>query len=841
MEMMKNFFYRINFIVQPVIILLIIFFLVGYTTIGFSHPLTTKEREWLKQHEDKITFALETNYAPFAFVDKNGKSSGLATEYLKLIQKKLGFSLQEKQFESFNDIIESAKKNEVDIVNAVTETEIRSRYLLFTKPFIEIPNVIIVKKDNFEYLTVEKLKTFKVSTVKNYAITEYLSKNYSYLNMDLVSDDLTALLSVSFNRTDCAILDLATASYLIDENGITNLRVAGDAGYNIKLSIASRKDWPILNQILNKGLAAIRVHERESIRNKWISIEQANFFKSGTFWGIIISITSGFLFCLLTVLIWNRTLKKQVFKRTNQLTSELKERKKAEKNAVQAEKRFRDLFESISDLIFTQDIEGRFLSANPAMQKLFGYTEEEFLNKSAAEFMESELRPYYETTYLNKIKKLGYYEGISSYFKKDGSKIYIDYRVSIVTPSEGEPYLSGIGKDVTDKIKSGRKMKQLETQIVQSQKMESVGRLAGGVAHDFNNMLSIILGNSEIMMEDIGPEHPCSSNLKEIQNAAQRSADLTRQLLAFARKQTISPKVLNPNHVIEGMLNMLKRLIGEDIDLLWRPQTDLWPIKIDPSQIDQILANLCINARDALKDVGKVTIETGNISFDETYCEEYSDFIPGDYIVIGVSDNGCGMDRETTTHLFEPFFTTKEKGEGTGLGLATVYGIIKQNNGFINVYSEPSLGTTFKIYLPKYSGNSEHETKKAVQKVSPKGHETILLVEDEDAILQMTKQMLERLEYTVLAANTPDEAIRTSNVSGTKIDLLITDVVMPSMNGRELAEKILLSFPDMKCLYMSGYTANVIAHRGILDEGLSFINKPFSKQELSIKLREILD
>ncbi|SHO53744.1 PAS domain S-box-containing protein [Desulfopila aestuarii DSM 18488] len=328
MEMMKIFFGRIKFLAQHTIILLVIFLLVSCATSCFSALLTTKEREWLKQHEGKITLALESNYAPFVFIDKNGKNSGLATDYLKLIQKKLDFSLQEIKFESFNNIFESAKKNEIDIVNAVTETEDRSRYLLFTKPFIEIPNVIIVKKDKYESLTVEKLQKFKVSAVKNYAITEYLSKNYSYLDMDLVPDDLTALLSVSFNRTDCTILDLATASYLIEENGITNLRVAGNVGYSIKLSIASRKDWPILNQILNKGLEAISADERISIRNKWIPIDHIIFYKSKAFWVIVVCISSIFSFCILSALLWNRALKKQILKHTNLLTSELEERRR---------------------------------------------------------------------------------------------------------------------------------------------------------------------------------------------------------------------------------------------------------------------------------------------------------------------------------------------------------------------------------------------------------------------------------------------------------------------------------------------------------------------------------
>ncbi|WP_321494042.1 ATP-binding protein [uncultured Desulfobacter sp.] len=391
----------------------------------------------------------------------------------------------------------------------------------------------------------------------------------------------------------------------------------------------------------------------------------------------------------------------------------------------------------------------------------------------------------------------------------------------------------GVTQDITAR-------KNMERQLQLSQKMESVGRLAGGIAHDFNNMLSIILGNIEMLQEDITPDSPLLRRIHEVKKAAQRSADLTRQLLAFARKQTILPKILNPNSAIDGMLNMLKRLIGEDIDLLWNPNEQLWSVKMDPSQVDQILANLCINARDAIKGVGKVTIETDNICFDNNYCREHRGFSPGEFVLIGVSDNGGGMDKETIDRVFEPFFTTKKNGKGTGLGLATVYGIIKQNNGFINVYSEPGQGTTFKIYIPRHEGCQPQEPVIATENLQ-KGSETILLVEDEQAILQMTKTMLERLGYMVLPANTPEDAIRICNRYNKKIDLLITDVVMPSMNGRELAHTILKGSPNIKCLYMSGYTSNVIAHRGILDEGLNFINKPFSKQALSVKLRNILD
>jgi nitrogen-specific signal transduction histidine kinase/ActR/RegA family two-component response regulator len=381
----------------------------------------------------------------------------------------------------------------------------------------------------------------------------------------------------------------------------------------------------------------------------------------------------------------------------------------------------------------------------------------------------------------------------------------------------------------------------LESRLRQAQKLESVGRLAGGVAHDFNNMLGVILGHVELALEQAEENHEIYSDLKEIQKAAQRSADLTRQLLTFARKQIITPRKLDLNLTVKSMLTMLRRLIGEDIDLAWKPAETLWPVKMDPSQIDQILANLCVNARDAIAGVGKLTIETGMVSFDEGYCAEHAGFIPGDFVLLGVSDDGCGMDKETLNNLFEPFFTTKEMGKGTGLGLATVYGIIKQNNGFINVYSEPGRGSTFKIYLPRLVG--DEDTDKAVpdKKAVPVGNETILIVEDEPAILKLTRMMLERKGYSVLSAATPAEAIKMAENHIDKIHLLMTDVVMPGMNGRDLAWHLTTLYPDIKLLFMSGYTANVIAHQGVLDEGVAFIQKPFSMADVAEKLREVLD
>ena len=403
---------------------------------------------------------------------------------------------------------------------------------------------------------------------------------------------------------------------------------------------------------------------------------------------------------------------------------------------------------------------------------------------------------------------------------------------------------SGLAKDLAyalSALRSEDKRKSLEKQLIQAQKMESVGRLAGGVAHDYNNMLSIIIGYTELALDNAEPGSSLHSDLNEVLKAANHSKDITAQLLAFARKQTVAPRVLDLNDAVKITLKMLRRLIGEDIELAWVPALELWPVKMDPSQVDQILTNLCVNARDAITGVGKIIIETNNINLDTTYCADHAGFVPGDYVMLAVSDDGGGMDKDTQSHLFEPFFTTKDNGKGTGLGLATVYGIAKQNNGFINVYSETGKGTTFRIYLPRYAVTVKQVPQAIDVQRDALGNETVLLVEDEPSILTMTKLILERLGYTVLTAGNPSTAIDIGRDNAGKIDLMITDVVMPEMNGRELSLRMQKLQPDMKVLFMSGYTPDAIAHRGVLDEDINFLQKPFSKKSLAAKVREALD
>ncbi|MGM0611113.1 MAG: PAS domain S-box protein [Thermodesulfobacteriota bacterium] len=522
---------------------------------------------------------------------------------------------------------------------------------------------------------------------------------------------------------------------------------------------------------------------------------------------------------------------------------DITERKQAEEQLKESEERFSKAFRSSPAPQVISDITtGEFIDVNDRWLDMLGYAREQLIGRTSKE-VGIWADPGQRDPIIQKLQENTFFNEEPVEFRTSkGSTVYALWSAERIT-LKGRHVLLGMLYDETERKQAEKEKEKLQAQLAQAQKMESVGRLAGGVAHDFNNKLSIINGYAEMSLDMLDPEKPVYKNLKEIYSAGKRSADIVRQLLAFARQQTISPIRLDLNDTISNMLKMLQRLIGENIHLVWHPGTDLWPLKIDPSQIDQIMANLAVNARDSIEDVGKLIIETKNVAVDEDHCRQYSYFVPGRYVMLAVSDNGCGMEKKVQDNLFEPFFTTKGIGVGTGLGLSTAYGIVKQNKGFINVYSEPGEGTTFKIYLPPdeepESGSSQHLNESA--KPAPIGSETIMLVEDEPAILKMGKGMLEKLGYTVLTAEKPDDALRLAEEYEGKIHLLITDVIMPEMNGRDLSAKLSDRSPGLTSIYMSGYTADVIAHHGVLEKGVHFIQKPFSIQDLAVKVRAAIE
>jgi PAS domain S-box-containing protein len=510
---------------------------------------------------------------------------------------------------------------------------------------------------------------------------------------------------------------------------------------------------------------------------------------------------------------------------------DISERKRAESER----ERLMSAIEQIVEVVVVTDLEGRIQYVNPAFETVTGYSREEALGQNPRILKSGKHDNQFYEELWQTISSGKSWKGTLVNKRKDGKLHTEEATISPVFDGGGRivSYVA-VKRDLSAQ-------RSMEDQLRQAQKMETVGQLAGGVAHDFNNMLQVISSYVEMSLGKVAAGQPIHKYLLEVRRAAQRSAEITGQLLAFARKQTVSPKVLDLNDAVEGARKMIQRLIGEDIDLVWLPGHELWMVKIDPAQIDQVLANLAVNARDAIGGVGKLTVRTEKVALDEAYCAAHAGFLPGEYVLLAVSDDGHGMNKETMAHLFEPFFTTKGPGKGTGLGLATTYGIIKQNSGSINVDSAPGEGTTFKIYLPRAEGTTAAGLSESQAAPPRGGTETFLLVEDEAAILELAKERLQQLGYTVLTARSPEEAIRSSEGYSGPIQLLITDVVMPQMNGRQLAERLIAQRPALKCLYMSGYTGDVIAHRGVLEEGVSFIAKPFSLTTLAEKVRSVLE
>ena len=516
---------------------------------------------------------------------------------------------------------------------------------------------------------------------------------------------------------------------------------------------------------------------------------------------------------------------------------------RAEEALRESEERFRQIYDETPIGYHELDTRGRIVRVNRTELEMLGYPVEEMLGQPVWKFVLEE-----ETTRHVIMAKIAgdvsFHETFErTYRRKDGTTLPVLVKDRVIRDKGGR--IIGIRstvEDITERRRSEEALRKSEEQLRQWQKVEAIGRLAGGIAHDFNNLLMTIKGCSEILLQECDAQDPRREEAEEIQKAAERATSLTRQLLAFGRRQILQPQVLDLNKVVTNMNKMLQRVIGEDIQLLTVLEPKLRPVKVDPGQIEQVIMNLAVNARDAMPRGGRLTIETANVFLDEDYAQRHVSVKPGSYVMLAVSDNGCGMDQETQSHLFEPFFTTKEKGKGTGLGLSTVYGIVKQSGGNIWAYSELGRGTTFKIYLPMVTqAVKEKYARPERRRISARGAETILLVEDEKAVRMMIGKTLQSKGYAVLEAQHGQEALSICEDYSGPIHLMVTDVVMPLMSGKELAEQLAPQRPEMKVLYMSGYPDNSIVQHGVLEPGTEFLQKPFTLNTLEAKVREILD
>jgi len=514
---------------------------------------------------------------------------------------------------------------------------------------------------------------------------------------------------------------------------------------------------------------------------------------------------------------------------------DITDRRRASEEVRQSQEKLRIHIENTPLAVVEWDLEFRVTSWNPSAERLFGYSLEEALGKHAGFIVPPQYRQHVDQVWQQLITRRGGSRSTNDNLTKNGRIITCEwYNTPLVDEAGRVLGVASFVQDVTERV-------ALEERFRQSQKMEAIGRLAGGVAHDFNNLLTVILGYAQVLSDGLPPGRLADST-GQIRSSAERAAGITRQLLAFSRKQVLSPRIIDLNDILLNLDSLLRRLIGEDIEVIAAPARDLGPVKADPGQIEQVIMNLALNARDAMPHGGKLTLETANAELDETYAGEHPPIAPGRYVMLAVGDTGVGMSPEVQARIFEPFFTTKEVGKGTGLGLSTVYGIIKQSGGYIWVYSEPGKGTTFKIYFPRVEQpvqplGVEKRPSSSVQQ----GSETVLLVEDDPQLRELTSSVLAQCGYKVLVAGNPEEGLAISKQHHRDIRLLITDVVMPRINGRQLAEQVLRIAPDVRVLYISGYTDDAIVHYGVLDEGLWFLPKPFTMAALVNKVREVLD
>ncbi|NVN91405.1 MAG: transporter substrate-binding domain-containing protein [Desulfuromonadales bacterium] len=788
---------------------------------GVKDLLTPAERLWLTKNQPRVVLAVETGYAPFVFLDANGQATGLAHDYLLLLESKLGVHFKQHYSPSLDDIFQKVRNGNVQIVNAVTKTPWRSKFLTFTDVYVSVPNVIVVSKDRPGRMREENLAGFRVSLVKSYAVTEQLTNTVPGIVPDLVPDDLTALLNVSFGRSDAAVIDLATASYLISRNGITNLRVAGEATYNIHLSMATPLGEPVLHDILQKGLATITDAERQEIHKRWISISGQSIFSDRRFWVSVGSALSVVCAALTASLIWNRTLRRQVALRTSALAKE--------KEALrESEAQNRALINAIPDLIFLNHRNGMYVSAHAYDPNMLYVPPETFLHRSVEEILPKLIADQFLKAFVDALEQATIRE-LSYCLTIDGRERCFEARVAPCT----EDTVITIVRDVTER-------KRLQDQLLQAQKMESIGVLAGGIIHDFNNILTVILGCTDELQVSVALHDERShANIETIQSAARQAAEFSRALLSFSRKQEMNFQPVALNDVITDTRKLLLRMVPKNIHFTLDLSGDTLTVMADSGQLRQVLINLAINARDSMTDGGQIQISTWLENLDEEAARKHGCEVSGDYAVVSVSDTGKGMDEQTMDKIFEPFFTTKEIGKGTGLGLSIVSGIIKQHKGWIQVDSKPGAGTVFRIYLPRVKAEIPRVTH-GEPTAPAEGSGTILVAEDEALVQFFVKKALTKAGYRLILAEDGEEALRKFKENQDTISLVITDVSMPKMDGQTLCEEMCKINPRIKVIFLSGYTEEMIACKGISASQMRFITKPFSKEALLHEIQSIL-
>ena len=821
-----------------------------------------------------IVYGGDRSFPPYEFLDTKGRPSGFNIDLARAVAQEIGVEIS-FQLAPWEKTRRKIERGDLDIA-CMFYSASRARMVEFSVPHTLVYQAVFARNDSPHYRRIDNLKGRRVAVQNGDIMHDYALDHGLGESLTVTATPEEALALLENGRVDYALGSHLQGLYWIKQNGWDHLHAVETHLIGTEYCYAIKKGNIALRDLFNEGLRQLKESgQYRTIYNKWLGVLEPDFawrrfVKTISFFLAIAALLAALAVGIIAL------LRQQVLKRTTELKETNRALEESRTTAVSliqgmalaqvTLQRTQFALDQTADAIFWVDPDGRLIYVNEAACRSLGYTQEELLRLSIKDIdpdvpserwrelwqkIKEKRLLEFETHHRTKDRRVFPVEIHPSYLKSDGKEHIFAIAHDITKRKQAEAELGQMLAESTharrvllsvldDEKRMASERNRLEGQLQQAQKMEAVGRLAGGVAHDFNNLLMGIMGYTELCQEQIETGHPIREFLDEIMNASRRSAEITRQLLAFARKQTIAPKVLDLNESVGAMLKLLRQLIGKDINLAWMPGANLRHVRIDPSQVDQILVNLCVNARDALSSVGRITLETGNIIIGTDHSATHSEAIPGAYVFLAVSDDGCGMDKETLAQVFEPFFTTKGIGVGTGLGLATVYGNVKQNNGFIDADSEPSKGTTFKIYLPQVTPEAAAASADG-QEETPRGRgESILLVEDENALRFTCGRFLETLGYHVLAAETPGEALRIAAGYPGNVDLLLTDVVMPGMDGRQLAQRLCKARPGLKVLFMSGYTSDVLTQRGVLAEGVQFLSKPFSREDLARKVCEVL-
>jgi len=812
----------------------------GKEAASLTH-LTDKEKAWLKAHPI-IRLAPDPEFKPIEFFDHNGFYTGIAADYVQLLEQKQGIQFKVIRCANWADVTQRIKNREVDVLNAVVKTPQRETYLRFPPPYLKIPSVIIARKNVSADLTLDMLKGMKIVMVSGYGYVDLIRNKYPELNIEFVPELKTALRKVSFGMADAFVGDLATTSFYIESEGITNLKIAGETEPPNISGFAVRSDWPELSAILEKGMALITADEKKAIFNKWIHLTVEPGMTMPEFKKYALITLCITLFLILFVLFLNRQLKRVVTLKTEDLRKEIEDRKRTEKALGESETYLRTLIHTIPELVWLKDMDGTYLFCNSRFKRLFGTEEKQIIGKTDYDFVDKALADSFREHDKLAMDKDGPSMNEEKVTYADDG--HIEILETIKTPlhdTHGKIIgVLGIARDITERKHAEEERKELEDQLRQSHKMEAVGTIAGGVAHDFNNILGIIIGNTELALMDVPEWNPAHSNLEEIKTASLRASNIIRQLLSFSRKDDQKLQPMEIAVIIKDALKFLRSTIPTTINIEQHIHAADETILADPTQINQIMMNLCINASHAMEQTGGnliITVET--VTLNDNSAKGYPDLKSGSHVKIMVADTGPGIDPKIIDRIFEPYFTTKEVGKGSGMGLSVVHGIVKNHGGTISVDSNPGKGTVFTICFPllKEKAAIEEET---IQEI-PRGKETILFVDDEISIVEMMKKMFEHLGYTVETDITPQDALDRFALNPDHFDLVITDMTMPQMTGVHLSKKIMAIRPDIPIIICTGHSSLVDEVQAKVLGLAAYVMKPINMRETAKTIRKVLD